>query len=338
MTRNEKVQLYLEGARKFFPDLKASTIFSMFSGELDSPSSGKIEFSGKSLIDKDIENGGLSIVHYTTFESFINIINNGNVRMYNCLNMNDSKELEFGIKSLEIELSQEMIDEQKRNYFIFSGSRYKSEEDENFNLWRFYGDFGKGIALVFEVPKEIVNWPGMVLNKVEYGQSQGLVKEFVKFHNDFQQAYKLFENVPDLFPLLSLFVKDQMWSTEQEYRILAHCPFDEYDLKPSSELIGANILLSKGLEHSINNRGLLVSYVNLPIQKNGVKDNFVKTPFSKRKVNLADYVPNIRLKEVIFGFNRKLDYNSGLYEFLEIVMPRKLGYLPKIRQSKFYSE
>ena len=59
----EKVKLYLEGARNYFKDIKVLSQISMYSG--DSPQNAEVTFNNK-VVDYQIQkNNPLQIIHYT---------------------------------------------------------------------------------------------------------------------------------------------------------------------------------------------------------------------------------------------------------------------------------
>lgn len=317
-TRDEKLEVYLEGARKFFPGIKSSSSFSMFNPDLQSePSSGKIELSSRFLNESALEKGNIQFIHYTSLSSAMNILNSGKIRLYNCLNLNDPSEIKCLLDKSPIDFKEDIIEKYKREHFILSGSLFESDKDEDFNLWRLYGDNSTGIGIVFEVDDRVKNWSSVFLQKVAYSSNDNdLAYDYLKFHKEFNDQYHLFENNPDLFAILATGVKNDIWSIEKEFRIVIKAPFDRYSFKPK-EGLRTNSLISSTLQHEYKPDGRLVSYVDLPLHLKDRKSQKTNLPLSGEEVDLIDYVPNLRIKKLILGPNSNFKLRS---EFLDYEM------------------
>lgn len=336
--RDELIKLYLEGARTFFPNLNTSSIFSMFSGDLDYASSGKIEFNDKIFDVCFSENKPYEIIHYTSFNAFLEIINSQSIRMYNCNNLNDPKEIEHGFKSMNFDFDDESIKKTKRNHFILSTSKYDEEENDDFNMWRLYGQNGMGVGLVFEVPKEINNWKNITINEIEYTSKSrnAKSKDFIEFHQEFQKTHNLFENIPTIIPLIASFHKDEIWSMENETRIVAHCPFNEYSLEAENLYYKNSAqFLPQSLQHSINSNGTPVSYVQMPISRKTLEDKIIPEWDEDLKNHLMSNHPFLQLKGVVIGPQLVHSSSFGpLIHFMDIAL-KKTGVVPKLIKSKY---
>lgn len=315
-TRDEKLEVYLEGARKFFPGIKSSSASSFFNPELQSdPSSGKIELSGRFINEEALASGNIQFIHYTSLSSAMNILNSGKIRLYNCFNLNDPSEIKALLEKSPIDFSKDEIEKYKREHFILSGSIYQSENDEDFNLWRLYGDNSKGVGIVFEVDNRVKNWPSVFLQKVAYtSNDQSLENDYLQFHKDFNDQYCLFENKPDFFAILSTGVKNDIWSIEKEFRIVINAPFDRYSLQPKHELL-TNRLISSTLQHECKPNGGLVSYIELPLHLNDRTSEIVNLPYTKEEVDLIDYVPNLSINKLILGPNSQFKLRSDFLDY-----------------------
>jgi len=302
--RDEKLEVYLSRAKEFFPGIKASSVTSFYSPEIQSePSSGKIELSGRFINESVLSNGKIEFIHYTNLQSAMNIMNSGKIRLYNCFNLNDPSEIKGVLSNSPISFSKDEIETYQREHFILSGSLYSEESGEDFNLWRLYGDNSAGVGIVFEINDKIKNWTGVFLQKVDYSLSNdSLVYNYLKFHKEFNDQYHLFENIPDFFALLASGVKNSIWIVEKEIRIVIKIPFNRYSLKPEHD-IGTNSLISETLQHEFKSNGRIVSYVELPLHLNNRESQKVKLPLSDEEVDLIDFVPNLRIKKLILGPN-----------------------------------
>lgn len=326
MTRDSKLKIYLENAQKFFPGIYSSSSFSMFNPDLQSePTSGEIELSGRFINENTLKEGSVQFIHYTSLTSAMNILNSGKVRLYNCLNLNDPSEIKNLLDQSPIEFSDDEIKQYKREHFILSGCLFTSQNDEDFNLWRLYGDNSKGIGIVFEVNDTLKNWGDIYLQKVAYQcDKANLVYDYLKFHKEFNDKHHLFQNKPNLIPLLATGVKNNIWSIEKEFRMVIQAPFNLYSLK-SEEKLTTNLLISDTLQHEYKPNGNLVSFVEVPLHLNDRQSKKVNLPLSQKEVDLIDYVPNLRIKKVILGSNSPFKLRSDFMNY-EHWIKSKLKY------------
>lgn len=328
MDRDEKLALYKEKAAAIFPGIRTTSVFSMFNADIqEKPTSGKIELSGNFLNEYALENGNIQFIHYTNLPSAMNILNSGAIRIYNCLNLNDPSEISYLLKNSPISFKEEEITNYKREHFILSGSLYNSTEQEDFNLWRLYGDNSQGIGIVFEIDQKVKKWSNLFLQKVSYGidnkESKRII-DFIHFHKQFNDEYHLFQNTPKLLALLSTGIKNEIWSIEKEFRLIVRIPFDKYNLLPK-EGIETNSLISSTLKHEFKPNGNLVSYAEIPLHLNNHESRKVTLPYSEDEVDLIDYVPNLRIKKIILGPNCPLKRKYEFFEFEEW-LKKKLKY------------
>lgn len=332
----EKVKLYLEGARNYFKDIKVISQFSMYSG--DSPQNAEVTFNNK-VVDYQIQKKNpLQIIHYTNIQSYCNIINSQLIRLYDCNNLNDSKEIELGLNRIGFQTEEKWVEDLKKFHFVFSASEYNGKDD--FNMWRLYGDNGFGVALVFEIDENFKKWNGVHLSKVSYSEEDDnfqLIKEFIKFHNEFQEKNKLFIKVPSLIPLLSAFQKNDIWSIEKEFRLVATCVYDKYDLKTKSPIFESiNPFLKNTLNQSVNNSGKLVSYLEMPITEKYIENKLKKETDEDVINNLREFYPRLKLKKVIFGHNLKgTKKGDSLLEYSYNIIPSKINNNVKLENSQF---
>lgn len=332
----EKIKLYLAGAKNYFKDIKVVSQFSLYSS--DSPQNAEVTFNNK-VIDYQIPNNNpLQIIHYTNIQSYCNIINSQLIRLYDCNNLNDSREIELGLKRIGFQTEEKWIEDLKRFHFVFSASEYKGKDD--FNMWRLYGDNGFGVALVFEIDKNFQKWNGIHLSKVSYSEEDNnlhLIKEFIKFHNEFQEKNKLFIKVPSLIPLLSAFQKNDIWSIEREFRLVATCIYDKNNLRAKSSMLESiNPFLKNTLTQSVNNAGKLVSYLELPITEKYI-ENRLKKETDENIINaLKEFHPRLKLKKVIFGHNLiGTKKGESLLEYSYNNIPSKINENVKLENSQF---
>lgn len=333
---DKKLEIYLKGASAFFEDIRVSSLFSVCNAE-DYPKNADVVFNNK-VIDYKIEpDQKLEIIHYTNLQSFCNIINSQNIRLYNCFNLNDSKEIETGLNKIGFEFNKDWLEDLKRFHFVFSASEYNNDDD--FNMWRLYGDNGNGVALVFEVDDNFKNWNGIHISKVSYSEADESfqnVKNFIDFHNKFQSEHKPFISVPSIIPLLGAFQKNKIWSIENEFRIVATCEFNKYDLKANNVFFSENPFLNKTLNHQINSSGKLVSYLELPITEKFLEEKYKNKTDEEYVSECKKFYPRIKLKKIVFGHNiRGTAKYESLIHYWSNVIPYKIGHEVEIQFSEF---
>jgi hypothetical protein len=340
LNRDEKIELYLKGAKEFYPEISVSSALSIYSAKQEHPTSGNIQIK-HGLVDPSLFSAGpLEILHYTSLQSFFEIINSESIRLYNSYNLNDPKEIEHGLKTLAFQYDINWLKDLKRNHFILSSSKYDNLIKDDFNLWRLYGNDGMGVGLVFEVPENIKTWVGVNLSSVEYLSDQStssISKKFLDYHMDFQSKYKLFENIPSIIPLLATFKKDEIWKIENETRIVAFCPYDKYKLDSRDSIFKCSSpYLSKTISHTINSKGDQVAFVSMPISQLGIQKKLNVNLDNDIKENIIKSHPYLQLKKVILGprlINSKQIH--PVVEFVQNIANNKIGESIEIIESKF---
>lgn len=338
--RNKNLNLYFEQLEKILPGIDFSSVSSMYNGA--EPTSGNIILSSISNAFKKLLslNSKINIIHYTSIETMLGVLSTQSFRLYNCLNLNDPKEIEFANKKFSIGLTVEEIHNFKQNYFVGSFCEYDIElKNDDFNLWRLYGNYGNGAGLVFEIENIEDNWENVFLGKVLYNEKSHIIKsfeEFIRFHNQFNNENGLFENTPHILPIIGLHFKDEIWQIENEFRLFTACPFDQYTF--DREYRGnQNSYLSNSLEHTINRNGNLVSYISLPIDKKRAlqdlenrfgSENLAKEHFSS--------IPHLRLKKVILGYNVPLDLFNNVGRLFDFYRDIKKIEVPVLEYSSLW--
>lgn len=163
------------------------------------------------------------IYHYTTTTSLDGIIKNDGIylRATHYQHLNDKYEIVWCLKSLR-ELCEEIKNLSDEEFQLYHNTPYiislcTSEDD--FNMWRLYGDNGKGIMLCFdykmiqEISKLI---PETVFGKVIYSSNEER-KEKYKQAIDNYDIITTNDHVEDLFAACA-FVKKDSYKIENEER------------------------------------------------------------------------------------------------------------------------
>lgn len=335
----DKTKEYFERIKHIFPELSLSSSSSMYNGPY--PKSAKIELSEQSRAFKNKFKYTGYIIHYTSLESVLNIFNTESIRLYNCNNLNDDDEIRYAIRKLGISVSPKEINDQKKNFFVFSGCKYDmSKNDEDFNLWRLYANSGHGAAIVFEITNISDDWNNIFYGQVSYDLNSQLNKdllEFIKIHNQFNEEYKLFDNIPSIIPAISLLFKNKIWSIENEIRLTAFCPFDFHSLS-LREFEGGNAYLSRTLKHTLNKSGESAAYVELPLNISKLRKQY-SSRLSPEEVNTyLSCIPHLKIKRVILGHKISATTFTSVHRLMCESFAANLGYTIELGYSEFHKK
>lgn len=258
-----------------------------------------------------------SIVHFTNLDSIWGILNGQSFRLYNLHNLNDPREFTFASDLLKLEPSK--IADSKDNIFvssfckrdIFSAKRYHDQ----FNMWRLYGDSGKGVAIVFSIKNNPLKWDNFHISEVKYG---------AVYRDPIFQLIRKIENLSSStiqvdFDLgkLCAFIKSKLFSLEQEVRIV----FDKREKR-----LGGTIKV-----HSIN--GKVVSPIIKPGKKKNEKIKFLELPiYNKNNQLFEEHSPLLKIDQIIIGY----DYLAGTESLISDIVNQcnnNLGYQPTVKQT-----
>lgn len=321
---NEKIDLYFTEAQKIIPQVRFS------SAGYNGNTPINIEMSTQfglidSLFNKVKTN---SFIHYTSIPALIEIFNAGNLRMFNCHNLNDPYEIEHGLNLFGLTLSTHEINIFKRNHFVFSACEYEENRDD-FNMWRFYGDSGKGAGIVFEIEygDEDYKNSGVHIGKVQYGENNesiDLLKKYFTFHSEFDKEHHLFQSsLPNLFPLICSFFKNEIWQIEKEIRIVANCKMiDNYTADDVIFGNNFNTHLKETLKTTLNKKSELVSYLELPIKA-------IENPKS------TELCPKIVIKKIVLGYDVSETMKASVVSLVKRIGMNKFGYDIGYSDSKY---
>lgn len=148
---------YVEGAKRFYPRLS----FGIASGNsVDDISTGEqFDFYNHQQILRNTEYFDAipkRHIHYTTLDSLFNILNSKELRFYNLKALHDGQELSYAINEFGLKINQEQIENFKNSWFVHSFCEYNNDDD--FNMWRLYGQNGNGVGIVYEIPNVNDKW------------------------------------------------------------------------------------------------------------------------------------------------------------------------------------
>lgn len=236
------------------------------------------------------------LYHYTSLDTFVNIIRNREFRLYDITKSNDPLEGKYILQSLETSYrklyQEEKIDKAKymlvhRAFFHFTeelnscgrmvdfcGSASFCVPSHELTMLRCYGDNGKGVAIgvPISVLKSLTSNPDIEFKKIRYISAKELETKCDQFWLEMLNKYDILgmDYTEDgLAPLLSelkqyyrdgFFVKDIVNCDEEEYRLLVYKKdLFKFSLPTLVDSIDENIDFYCG-------NGDLKAYYKLPLQ------------------------------------------------------------------------
>lgn len=318
-----KERQILEAINKLFPNINISDLRS---GNEDAATYVVyfIPPENKSFLNSQyFFNGKLDFLHFTTLSATRSIIAEKNIRLYNLNNLNDPREYTFSGKLLKFNFEHK--DDAKDNFYLLSMCEIKllsSPIKNEFNIWRLYGDNGKGVALELNFndchPKY---WKHYHLSKVHYGAtSRKTLEDLSEFLNKRENQHP---NVIVDLGQIACFHKSNLFALENEVRLL----FDNRDKRlvqtKFTDLNGE--VISPIIQADPEKSSLLhkqVKYLKLSIFYNELS-----------YASHENLIPVPKIERIIFGHYYTDNFNKTASE-LSALCEANLGYSPKMEQSR----
>lgn len=199
------------------------------------------------------------VAKYTTFDTLVAILKSGKTRMNSIVSMNDKTETDF----LE-EVFRSYKEEYEQDYdkYLFADKEFITSfttRIDDLDMWRFYGDNGRGICMIFErdtnKDDELykINYVDPTKEKLtNVYDLMDILKEIgIRFRLNILQKYRHF-------------LKHADYNTEEEYRLLVRSD------KPDGWFINSD-------------NGILTPYLEYELRKTG-KQEEGDFPFKLKKV------------------------------------------------------
>ncbi len=227
-------------------------------------------------------------IHYTSLHNAINIINEGFIRMNDITLLDDPQELVFATKPFLANYNKDEFKQLKGRTFSLSMCK-----EDNFDMWRLYGDNGRGVALVFKFFNDFDEWKGSVLSKIYYDDQEKLkvFGDLIRLDSEFHTAHNILitedflRRRKKILPWISIFLafhKTSLYKNENEIRLVK---FDFGDIK------------YKTIGVTTNNDFEEAAYFKLPIL---TKENL-------EKIATERFVENLITKERMKPIESSLD-------------------------------
>ena len=223
------------------------------------------------------------IYHFTTLESFFNIITSGSLHIFDIIKSNDPKEGKFALESLNIVLNyisyKDKVELNERqwvefrkaflclasdfkypspDYWMFCTSFCEIDEYNLIPLWQIYGGFGKGVAIGFNKEKLSQMSKSIEIEPIQYLTNDNMNQntlEFIK-ENKNKTGEELCNAVKEYY-IHSFRCKRRCFEYEHEVRLFA-----------KSVDLSENMLCLEPIDDMIDfsfNHGKVKSYYKLPI-------------------------------------------------------------------------
>lgn len=279
-----------------------------------------------------------SFIHYTSIEALTNILNSQSLKLFSLNSMNDPYEFNALIKKFELAIDNNVIDLFKRALFVSSFCRYDEAEKDDFNMWRLYGKDGAGVGIVFEIVNENIDWKTFIIGKVDY-DSKSLnnqrLKQAISLINHYVKEKGLvLDRVPSLIGLFLSLYKNEIWRLENEYRLLS---FYEYNPTCFTDISVDNQIAKSTANYHFKSNGRESASIDFPLISN--LEKVLRTTYmSSYKEDVLEYeiksYPNIRIKEIIVGYQVPESVYKDLMDFLIRFTINKLPSMPNIKVSQ----
>ena len=231
-------------------------------------------------------------IHFTSLDKTKEIISNNKLRLYDLNYADDPHEIVFTIENSGIDLCK--YDSLKSNnyynlkskLFSISFCEFPLNDDNEHNMWRLYGNDGKGIGLVFSFHNDCTKWDYYNLSKIYYDKSNKISVAFSKhkiFFQNLSSATEYNNRIDEtnlVYKILQLFAfhKHSIYSNENEFRLLHRL----------------NRYSSQRKVFTINKRNRLSSYIELNLYSNKKEGSDLD--------NSKETLPLIKLDKLILGF------------------------------------
>jgi len=246
-------------------------------------------------------------IHYTNLNSLLNIIREGQIRLYDLSSLDDPQELSYSTNALELlDIETGDIEEQKKKIFILSMNEFKEEAKlNNFINWRLYGQDGSGIGIVLEISEKDYDYHShqhickVFYNKDDLKDLENLVNLSNEFFDKQDENIKLLNLYQDLLARFLAFHKINIYNPENEVRLIEYIENPDY----LDETINFDL---KNLKER--------RYINIKLFSEISK----KDPFL--------YSLDIKLSKVILGYKYSRSNKRDIEEIVNKISDKSLGY------------
>jgi hypothetical protein len=219
---------------------------------------------------------------------------------------------------------KEFVDEQKKSISSISLCEYNTNDIDfetnasNLDLWRFYGQDGKGVAIKFVIENTQEKWDSFHLCPILYGKEK--LDYFMLLANILEDFNKKHPHLYLHFIKIFAFYKNKIFQNEKEVRLIFSSYFDNErnDIIFNTAGFNDDHYPKKSF---INNS----FYISLPLTNN-LNDRAQKAFLSRS--------PNIKIDEIILGYRFSLEEELLYRKLFNNLLKEKAGYV--VPENKIY--
>jgi len=261
------------------------------------------------------------LLHFTSLEALLSIINDSSIRMYNLWNSSDEQEYthaaEIFDRIYEIigQKGETRIKLAKSHSFISSFT--SSENYLSPYHWENYGNNNKGVAIEFEINPDYKAWYRFILSKTIYGKRNDFDALFKAWHN-FQSQVAIPNNCTydiDMDWLLSLY-KNKIYSSEQERRLYLFS--DRYHANYPSHFAKYTYSALKTKSPTLD-----IKYFKLPLCNDAWE--YEQFKIGEKEDKFWDAIPKIRISKIYIGPDLQTDNWEQLKYIIITSIKEKTG-------------
>ena len=185
--------------------------------------------------------------HYTSMESLYFILNSGKIHLNSLVGLNDKSELNLVNNYMGKGFSNPnhpVTIAYHNTHFVFCFS----ENKDQLNQWRLYGDDAKGVMLEFDIDHHMFPYRNMKISKVAYSLDLfRLIKEWLAYcKNDLKVSFGFHQ-----IDYWKFFYKNEDYKDENEVRLLVKNPLNP-NLPPFTQE-----------KYKLNRYGIIVPYLEI---------------------------------------------------------------------------
>ncbi len=275
-------------------------------------------------------------IHYTSLEALFGIIHTQKIRLYNLFNQNDPFEFNYLLNNASVGLSEMEINKFKKSLFLLCFCRYSEILKDDFNLWRLYGNNGNGVGIVFELENIENEWSDFLIGKVLYGTSNAAYKKLdvaIEIINNYINNKGLqLDRLPKLIGYLLLFHKHDIWSVENEYRLMGFLEYDKF-YQPINNYSNP---FERSLRPLISKTGIETAFIEFPLSTYLEEGLIIKDDYEAHIID-KQVIPKLRIKKVVLGYNISEKTSNRIKELLLHYSVKKIHNLIPVEHSRFTS-
>jgi hypothetical protein len=221
-----------EVLRPFLPNANSSG-FKLSNGVWEEfPLDSVEQFRGSCLDYDTFIDDKCSLIHFTSINSFLSIVQSKELRLNALENLSDTEEWNHLMTKFELNLDDPDIKNFKSCLFSFSTCENNSDNIRNEQMWCEYADKGNGLIIELEVDKYVQSAYLSFLGKIQYtNEMPNELQELKRRHNAFASRHRVGKNViaTTLNALASFYKSHFDFSHENEIRILNYLDKSPYE-------------------------------------------------------------------------------------------------------------